>query len=327
MPRQSTDTECALPALPPLERYNGSADEEWFRQCMDIEEARWEGIRPALPKRWHAALTTLKASVEAPASKTFPYPHQQLVTWDFSTPGRLHRGRASPLRTARETAKRGLAFADAIFRAADARGIQASIDEDEGRFCLRLHGAEAHFAVREGFDKQMVRVAGGGMSSTEVPDGRLTVFIYYWNGFQFSKYRESETMPLESHSIKVFRRLYENVLRVRQEERQKMAQHEAHLARQAAVERVRQEREAREAAEAAIRQRQEAEAARERAAFEEAKRWKEASLLREYVTQARQLRGQEWCEWASALADRHDPLTADRVPKVLTQALTGSTAK
>jgi hypothetical protein len=82
------------PLRPPedVQRLEGAAllhAVAWFRKCMDLEEVGAAADVPVKSKRWHLALSYLKASIEAPRpkAKSGDHPQPELVAWAFEFPG------------------------------------------------------------------------------------------------------------------------------------------------------------------------------------------------------------------------------------------------
>lgn len=317
-----------LPAPPKLE-FKREEDSLWLKEKHAFEE-RPENriIFEEQPTRWHRDLIPIREAYkvavkerqaalrerEAHRKNRFksvsPRPNLSALLWADLDSGLLRRThRASYLAVSILTYERALAIVNALFIAAQKRGCNVGIDDENGRFKISLEGASVYFAIRERQDTELVPKAEAGTSirqTQKVPTDRLALVM---GRYAFDAYSlvDKESARIETRLDEVFLRLYRFVVAAREQAREDETKK-----KQQAIQRV--------AWEALTKQReQEAkvkadETKRREELLGEAGRWQHAEQIRAYVAAvvARDEAGTAevtaWAEWALLVADEKDPV-------------------
>lgn len=197
-----------LPRLQPLNE-DSTADQKWLAAALEWEAQEECKISvPAEPKRWHPDLVDLLRSIKE--KRRTLADADEIQSW-----GSVSRARAVPIRTGRAQALRALAFANAVLLAAPKRGVEADLDSKEGRFRLKMHDTELHFAVREQFKKRLHKLTFG-VTSKEIATGKLFVAIFRPRRYDAKNLNESSFRSLDSFTNTVFEYLYAGVIAERE---------------------------------------------------------------------------------------------------------------
>jgi len=287
------------------------------------------------PRRWHAAIAPLKQHLEEEAKKieAARKANEQYEKWPewrkqrSSGPDRMawlwyeRAGQlmpathhASVVRLSLAQFRRGLAVLNGVTLAATKRGFAVTYSEAKGRIVLEGHGAEIELRMSEKTEQRTRKVKrfDGKLEDERyrVPTGRLRLYAERGYGKVWS-FEESTEEPLETKVNAFFAGVWKQVVLCRQKRRD-----EEERARRAAVlaaERAEVERQACEE-----EARQAAERQRRVALIKEAKAWRRASLLREYVaavqaeaalsSEKAEAGLSEWTTWALGVAGEMDPV-------------------
>jgi hypothetical protein len=208
-----------------------------------------------------------------------------------------------------------LALLNALFRAADARGIHPAHDEIKGRFVFELEGTCIRFAVRERLeDEWRDRVRWDGKTEKEkfaAATGRLFIAVYK-NGYDSRQVAAEADGTWKDLSAALFQPLYRKVVVDREQRREGAERERRQEEYRAELKRQEQERADRE-------ERAQQEKAKEKALLVEARNWQSALLLRGYIAARLELAGadaEDWARWASSVADRLDPLKMPAEPRI-----------
>jgi hypothetical protein len=311
-------------------------DVAWLKEREAYESDAAHAIDVvATRKRWHAAIAPLHESLEQEAREieasrkaqecydAWPEwrkqresgPDRMAWLW-YERAGQLlpTTHHASVVRLSLAQFRRALAILNAVAVAATKRGFEVTCDDRKGRVVLKGHGGELELRLSEATEQSMRKVKryDGKMEDERyrVPTGRLRIFVERGYGKVWS-FEERVEAPLELRINALFAGVWKQVVLCRQKARDVEARErrEAVLAAERAeVERRAWEEEAR----------REAERQRRVSLLKEARAWRRAGLLREYVTAVQaQASGQgeaavsritEWANWALAVADDVDPL-------------------
>lgn len=318
-------------------------DEYWLaaRLAREAEQDLRIVVDPA-PTRWHPQLRELRAKLQADQIKyegeLREYQREQVrrakgrrpaSSPDFSAfswSWRVRSGgllldthRAFPLRVTAGTWHAAMALVNAIFFAAEKRGVTPTLDEKKGRFCLSLEAADLTFAVREPLDTDMVReldwYGKPHMEKVAKGNGRLFIAVYK-NGYDYRKFMADESGDFGDLSEILFAPLYRNVVQERERRRaqaERARLEETERQRQLAIQaqRAAEEERQRELARLAAIERH-----REAALLAEARTWEAVGGLRRYLAARSapsvQDTSQEWLAWARAVAERLDPIASPR---------------
>jgi hypothetical protein len=320
-------------------REKAAADEgdvAWLkeREAFEAEAAHAIDV-VAVRKRWHAAIAPLHASLEQEAREieasrkaqerydAWPEWRKQRESgsdrmawlW-YERAGQLFPAmhHASVVRLSLAQFRRGLAILNAVAVAATKRGFEVTCDDQKGRVVLKGHGGELELRMSEATEQKTRKVKryDGKMEDERyrVPTGRLRIFIERGYGKVWT-FEETAESPLEVKLNAFFVGLWRQVVLCRQKTRDV----EARERREAvlAAERAEVERQARE-----DEARREAERQRRVSLVKEARAWRRANQLREYVAavQAAAARDgeatgsgvEDWAAWALGVAGEMDPL-------------------
>jgi hypothetical protein len=307
-------------------------DDDWLRAKSAEEESADSRISVDLkPARWHAAIAPLRDKVRAEIKEVAvaerdarraertprlaQSPDWQGWRWkSFVDRGEvlLQTHKRSPMRVTTRTHERALAILNALCFEAARRGFVVQLNVPAGRIQLTGHEAVIDVRISEPLAEK-VRVERNSWDNKprsipyKVPTGKLVLNV----GEHWSEVATADTAdePLETKLNQVFIRIYRAVIRQREQTRKRDAR-----------EREWKAEEARREAAAARRREEEARKDRERrkrsALIVEAKQWRTAQLIRDYVSQvmlqlapddgseSRQL----WKSWAMQVADQLDPV-------------------
>jgi hypothetical protein len=336
---QRTTFVARPPAREPEGQFRTEQDDQWLaeRLARETREDLRIVIDPAPPK-WHPQLRELRARLqsdevqfnkelrehereEARRAKSRQHansPGYSGFAWSWRVRSGgvlLDTHRAFPLRVTAATWRAAMAVANAIFVAAEKRGVTPTLDEKQGRFVLTLEGTSVYFAVRERFEqawRDEVETWSGRTRKEKYTKGTGRLFIaFYKNGWDYRQFHADENAVFDDLSAILFAPLYRKVVEER-EERRAQAERE----RQQEIDRRKQQEVEHQRAVEAERQRELARLAaierhRETALLKEARTWEAVAALRRYIA-ARCEPGahqtsQEWLAWARGVAQRHDP--------------------
>lgn len=317
---------------PPEENaFRVAEDDDWLRAKSAEEETAYSQISVDLePARWHAAIAPLRDKLRAEikemvlaerdAKRAEKSPRlAQSPDWEgwrwksFVDRGEvlLQTHKRAPMRVTTRTYERALAVLNALCWAAARRGFTVQLNVPAGRIQLTGHDAVVDVRISEPLDEK-VRVERNSWDNKprsvpyKVPTGKLVLYV----GERWSEVATAEAVdaPLETKLNQVFIRIYRAVIRQREQRRQRDARDREWKAEEARRE-------------AAAARRREEEAAKERerrqrnALVVEAKQWRTAQLIRDYVAQVMSLSGcpnseisERWKKWAMKVADELDPL-------------------
>jgi hypothetical protein len=212
------------------------------------------------------------------------------------------------------TFERALRIVNTLALAASERGFAVREDSKLGRVVFAGHGVDVQLRVSEDLDtKTRPHIRYDGKTEQEkykIPTGRLRITIQ-------SDWREGPYVAdhgpttLEAKLNRLFVIIYRLIVK-----------HRAHQRKLDAYHRQREEDDRRREEAKRIREEQERQAAEERqrrrALLVEAKRWRSAALLRDYVTHIRATATPydpatvAWVDWALRVASDLDP-TTDRL--------------
>lgn len=320
-------------------RETSTADEvdvAWLKEREAYESDAAHAIEVvAVHKRWHAAIAPLHASLEREAREieasrkaqerydAWPEwrrqresgPDRMAWLW-YERAGQLFPAthHASVVRLSLAQFRRGLAVLNAVAVAATKRGFEVTCDDQKGRVVLKGHGGELELRLSEATEQKTRKVKryDGKMEDERyrVPTGRLRIYVERGYGKVWS-FEERADAPLELRLNALFMGVWKQVVLCRQKTRDQeaRAQRDAVLA----AERAEVERQAREE-----EARREAERQRRVSLVKEARAWRRANQLREYVAAVQTeaaLRDEtaeaglsEWTAWALAVAGEMDPV-------------------
>lgn len=343
MPLPESSERKTFVARPPAReadrQFRTEEDERWLAKCLAREGQ--EDLRivvdPA-PAKWHPQLRELRTRLqadqaqyekelrehereEARRAKSRQRAHSPdysglVWSWRVRSGGvLLETHRAFPLRVTSTTWRAAMAVVNAVFFAAEKRGVAPTLDEKQGRFVLTLDGTSVYFAVRERFEeawRDEVESWSGRTRKEKYTKGTGRLFIaLYKNGWDYRQFHADENADLGDLSAILFAPLYRKVVEEREEQRAHAEQQ-----RQQEIARHRQQEIERQRAAEAERQRELARLAaieghREAALLEEARAWEAVAALRRYIA-ARSETGAcqtspEWLSWAQDVAQRLDP--------------------
>jgi hypothetical protein len=322
-----TDGPTTFVSRPPAQEhpYADPSDESWLVKQLEYEDLEETAIKVDLqPKRWHEAvekiqsqLTTEKqrftkalAAFEGGGSAKFNPERFGVKSYEwfwFMRAGQVlcssHKRMA--MRVSPGTCDRALAIVNAIFQEAERRGYKVKCEEEFERFVVEVRETPIRFRLVER-QAEEIRDVDGRPEKVKFPTGTLVLFI----GEQYLGERqitESSDSPLEHRINDAFKSIYRRVVRERDREREREAWNRAYeeKLRLAAEERRRKEAEARAS---------ERERRRKTALLVEAKKWRDATLIREYVSYKTTISGsvktpelEEWASWALRAAHELDP--------------------
>jgi hypothetical protein len=339
------------PKLPPVAKQNATqiwsepkrektaadeADVAWLKERAAFETDPAHAIEVVMkPRRWHAAIAPLKEHLEEEAKKieasrkaTEQYekwpewrkqresgPDRMAWFW-YERSGQLMPAthHASVVRLSLAQWRRGLAILNGVAVTATKRGFEVTYSEAKGRILLKGYGGELELRMSEKTEQKTRKVKryDGKLEDEQyrVPTGRLRLFVERGYGKVWTC-EERADAPLEAKLNALFAGVWKQVVLCRQKARDE----EAHERRAAvlAAERAEAARQARQE-----EARREAERRKRVALFKEAKAWRRATLLREYVAAVKadaELRGEEaaprlvdWAAWALGVAGEMDPV-------------------
>lgn len=331
LPEPSRQAQFASrPPPPPPERpFQLGEDAVWLEQRMssELQHPAIE-VDPA-PTRWHPALRELKARLDEAAKaaemarrddereearraknpKLRAAPNFSGLNWSTRFRGGgvlLATHKAAAIRVSAGTYKQALALLNALFRAADERGVVPSIDDKQGRFTLELESSRLEFAVRERFEEEWRDETrwDGKVDKVKhyVPSGQLVLSVYK-NGWDARQYKPNADGAWGDLSAAVFQPLYRRVVLDREHRREAQDRERRQELYRQEVRRQEQLRVERE--EAARRERE-----REAKLLTDATNWHKAQVLRAFVAASMASTDppeSDWAEWARKVADRLDP--------------------
>lgn len=316
-----------------------SEDEAWLRERIAFEEAPENHIVvEEKPLRWHKVIATLRddlrqAAKELEASRRAVErmeKHPQLrqgVNWD----GVMWRQAADrgqilslthkpmPLRVSSLGYERALAILNTIAREAERRSFTIAFNEKRARVEFAGYGGTIEVRITERLeDKWRTEKYDWEKKPRSVryqtPTGDLR--LYVGDLWSESETADDKSLRLEEKLNGVFGAIYRRIVRQRERERKHEAQRREWEAEEEKRETIARRRREEEAA-------KERERRRRRALIVEAKQWKTAALIREYVahiasTNNEAAEAAAWITWASGVADAHDP-TSERNAALQTQ--------
>jgi hypothetical protein len=300
--------------LPDSAGQDQASDAAWLERAAAFEDDPANAIKViATPRKWHPELRHLRESTLKPSKRD---EEDVIHNWAYAPPP--YSGvRGVPLRTSKTTAARALAFVNAVFLAAEARGFSATVDLKQARFALGAGAFSVHFAVREKFDKRLEPFIPGSdfMRSIEVGTGRLFVAAFRPLHYDAKILNEASFRPLEALASPLFSFAYEALVQWRESEREELRNQERQAERRKAWEREEQQRQADKAAKAEAERVAALEREKVVALQSEAAAWREAQEIRKYVAalgDAGTNAGKEWLCWALSIAETLDPLERRR---------------
>ena len=317
-----------------------AVDVAWLKERAAFEADPAHAIDVvAVRKRWHAAIAPLHESLEQEAREieasrkaqerydAWPEwrkqresgPDRMAWLW-YERAGQLLPAthHASVARLSLGQYRRGLALLNAVAVAATKRGFEVKHDKKKGRVLLVGHGAELELRMSEATEQRTrsVKRFDGKFEDERlrVPTGRLRIYVERGYGKVWS-FEERVDAPLETKLNALFAGLWKQVMLCRQKARDEEAR--ARRAAVLAAERAEVERQAREE-----EARREAERKRRVALLKEARAWRWAALLREYVAAVRVASAsggetaesgvEDWAAWALGVAGEMDPVRRRR---------------
>jgi hypothetical protein len=303
-------------------------DEVWLREQIAFEEAPEHRIVfQEKPSRWHKVIASLRedlrqAARELEASRRAEermtkHPRlRQQVNWDGAIwRSSVDRGqilnlthKPMPLRVSPLGYERALAILNSLAVEAERRNFTVAFNESRARIEFAAHGGTIEVRITERLEDKWRTEKNDWEKKPrsvryQAPTGDLRLYI--GDSWSESETADTKSARLEEKLNAVFIGVYGKVIRQRERERKHEAQ--------------RRESEAEEAKrEAVARRRREEEAARERerrrrrALIVEAKQWKAAALIREYVSHMAHTAGDArtaaaWVTWATNVANALDP--------------------
>jgi hypothetical protein len=303
-------------------------DAKWLAERIAFEERPENRITvEEKPTRWHkvvlpirddlreAAKEAEKAKREEERRKKHPQlrnePNWAALRWpSFSYHGQIlcHSPRSSPTRLTPLTYERGLLILNTLCHEAERRGFTVAFNEQRGRIEFKGYGGEIEVRITESLEDKLRSEKNDGERKPRVveykePTGKLRLYI--GNAWSETGISDDKDGKIEAKLNRVFIRVYRIVVRERERKREQEARDRAY------------EIEARKRAESEARQREEEarklrDRRRRRSLVVEAKQWKTATLIREYVTHvmnsAQPAAGTTtWTDWALSVADGLDP--------------------
>lgn len=315
-------------------------DETWLAERISYEEVPHHRIEVELqPKRWHQAVRPLRDDLveevkELPrvkrdadrAEKNYHVrlePDFQGWKWQrFLDTGQVlcQTHRSTPMRVTPATYERALAVLNSLCFNAELRGFAVALDEKEGRIVLEGFGGKIEVRITERLENTWRQEKSAGDRKpqnikTKTPTGELRLYI----GQTFSEVliADGADTPLERKLNEIFERVYGRVVRCREEARK----HEAWEQQREEERRQRQEEADRARALEEVR---ESERRRRRALLQEARAWRTATLIRDYVSHvenepfvsgSQPSKSEDWRRWARAVADEMDPTVREESAK------------
>lgn len=330
------------------------ADAAWLAERIAFEADpanRIEVPFPVPPRAWHPLLTPARDQLHKAARDVlrarrayadYEERKRKRITWRTSVVAgpnleainwyryqrsawlvELPKG-SLPLRFTPETLERGLALVNAVFRAAEARGFSLEMSQYWHRLQLKGHGGEVGFRAaertEEAWRSRVDSYTGKKTGDEKYRQATGELRLYVTRNYSETRFGDDDSAgALEGRLNEIFVRIWKMVVRcradAREAERREQARQEA--ARVAAIRAEEARQEQQRAAEAA--QQVKDEEARRAALVAEARRWRDAAVLREYIAhvaeKARHESSEEmraWLAWASIAADELDP-TKDRL--------------
>src|SRR6185369_4046909 len=173
-PNASRSVAVSQPApRDPPRPYRSEDDDRWLADRLQREQGEaLKIVADPAPSKWHPALQALRAKLQAAQvelekakrehereearrarnPRLAATPNFSGLKWAFAAGSGgvlLDTHRASPLRVTAETWRPAMALVNAVFFAAEKRGVTPSLDEKQGRFVLTLEKKSVYFAVRE----------------------------------------------------------------------------------------------------------------------------------------------------------------------------------
>lgn len=224
----------------------------------------------------------------------------------------LHRW-GMPLRLTAKTWERGLAIMNALFIAAEMRGIEIIKETKSNKLSFKIDGGEVYIRMSEKL-KQEIRATKdiAELSShldsqkIKVPTGILRFHICL-GGYSEIEIPETSGNPLQEDLNQIFCRIYKLVVKSRVKSRELMEW------RRKRDEEDRQHEEREKIRQEALRL-QEIESQKRKDLLKEANDWQNAKLIYEYVTHFDTLENCqtdekfiEWKQWAIHVAKEMDP--------------------
>jgi hypothetical protein len=312
-------------------------DEAWLAERIAFEQQEEHTISvEEKPTRWHKALMPIREGLRESmremreARRDFERGEKnprlrQLPGWRggywrlFADKGEIlsQTHKSSPTRVSPLTYERALAIINALCREAERRGFSVALNEDSGRIELKGHEGTVAVRITERLEaKSRVEQNEWDKKSREVqykvPTGKLRLYVgERWSESDIS---DDDERNIEAKLNAAFIRIYRTIVNQREVRRRRAAQErewKIEAAKREAAETRRLEQLALE----------EKERRHQRALVIEAKRWKSAELIREYVAHVARLKHAElsgladWSTWANGVANALDP-TAHRMTQL-----------
>jgi hypothetical protein len=222
------------------QQFRSDDDEQWLADRLARESQEdFRIVVDAAPAKWHPQLRDLRARLQADQVKyegelrdhrreqarraksgrrSPSSPDYSSFSWSWRARSGgilLETHRAFPLRVTCGTWRAAMALVNAVFFAADKRGVTPTVDEKKGRFVLSLEEADLSFALREPLDSETVEELDwyGKPHEEKVAKGSGRLFIaVYKNGYDYRKFLADESGDFGDFSQILFAPLYRNVV-------------------------------------------------------------------------------------------------------------------
>ena len=306
-------------------------DETWLaeRRAFEVLAENRCGV-DLTPHRWHKAVAPLREQLRSAAKEVdksrrdserqAKNPRAQYAPdftgwrWtSFLRSGQilLETHKSCAMRVSPGTYERALAILNALCSGAEQRGFAADLDSGKRRIVLDGHPGEVEVRITEKLQEEWRKEPNWAKKvenvKHKVPTGILR--LYVGATYAEKEFADTPGRPLESRLNDIFVGVYERVVRARERQRENDLRERE----------WKEEEKRREAAEARRRAelaRKEAERRRREALVAEARAWKTARLIREYVNyrnhaepgnRSENTPDAEWTAWALKVADDLDP--------------------
>lgn len=322
-------TFISRPPPPPKLEFKREEDAIWLSDRLAFE-AQPENriVFEEHPTRWHRELIPIRNAYKTAdkerqqmlrereaqgrrrSKSTDSGPNWSALLWyDLDSGLLLRTHRASYLKVSFLTYERALAIVNALFIAAQKRGCDVGVDNQDGRFQIGLEGAAIYFAIRERQDTELIPKSEASSFSKQikkVPTGRLALIMGRYS-FEAYTLTDKESAKIEARLDEVFFRLYKIVVAAREQAREEEVKSKQQAIQRAAWEVLTRQREQEAKAKAE-------EAKRQEVLITEAIAWQQAEQIRAYVAavvardEAKTAEVTAWAEWALLVADEKDPV-------------------
>ena len=311
------------------ESFRLSEDELWLAEHIAFEAKEENQITiEEKPARWHKVVAPIRddlreAAKELEASRRAEeraerHPHlRQLPNWDgYKWRMAVDRGqvlrethKSAPTRVSPLGYERALIILHTLCREAERRGFSVSENAERGRIAFNGHGAEIFARISERLEDNWRTEKSDWEAKPrkvryQVPTGKLR--LYVGTSWSEAETGDDDGEGLESKLNAVFVKMYRQVVRQRERDREHKARERAWQAEGAKREAAEQRRREEEA-------RKERERRRRRSLIVEAREWKTAALIREYADHIANSTDRDvpgvgaWRTWALGVADALDP--------------------